>query len=353
MRVLHIADSPTEGGAYRAMSGVVACLPPGVPLRPWWKPTRWQHGYRTIAGRMDRGLRSSLRMSLRLMEPDVVHLHNFKEWGTAAIAACKAEGIPVVWSCYDYWPLTPYDVRLEWSWRSYRPVKGRVPKVANLALVGRQKRILKWMNQLDAIVVLSRASALELRRGGISPEVPTHIVPVPIDTGSFPLDSMHDIHAAGSAMVFNYDRPPERNRYKALYLGGPAAHKGGAIVGEITKHLRHLHLRCPYGLSHADALREIASAGCLLVPEQWPNPGPVVIAEAQLLGTPVVASHIGGIPEMRPAALVNPQNVEGFARECLRVVEGDYTVTREEAQARHDPKRIASMLSTVYEGVIR
>ena len=89
-----------------------------------------------------------------------------------------------------------------------------------------------------------------------------------------------------------------------------------------------------------------------MVPEQWPNPGPVVIAEAQLLGTPVVASAVGGIPEMEPASLCPAAYHESFAAAILEIHQrrftGDHPWVTEKARSRHDPATIREKLMKAY-----
>lgn len=47
-----------------------------------------------------------------------------------------------------------------------------------------------------------------------------------------------------------------------------------------------------------EVLQMIPESKAVVVPEQWLNPGPVISLEAMFLGKPVIASNIGGIPEL-------------------------------------------------------
>ena len=63
----------------------------------------------------------------------------------------------------------------------------------------------------------------------------------------------------------------------------------------------------------------------LVVPSIWPENSPFVIQEALLSGVPVVASRIGGIPELvddgRNGLLFEPRDVDGSAPRAARLLD--------------------------------
>ena len=334
MNVLHIYDDAI-GGATVAMESVVSCV--GGSMQPLQQPVLSHRAICTVGGYCHPGRRLWIRGALQMHKPDIVHLHNFKHAGTAAIAACKDAGIPVVWSCYDYFCLGPHDIGNDWSWATYRPVNRTAPRILNLALIGRKRRMRRWFNQLDAIVTLSKHSMGMLMQAGITRPA-YHVVPLPVTVPKI------DVW---------------RDRMLVLFLGGPSAHKGWGIWTAVRK-LQSMdrpwvRFNATHGTSRENSLREIASAGCLVVPEQWPNPGPVVIAEAQLLGTPVVASDIGGIPEMNPTFMAKHDSPEDFAAKVRSALAmgGHYAdLARIEATRRHDPATIRQQLQEVYSSCV-
>ncbi len=88
------------------------------------------------------------------------------------------------------------------------------------------------------------------------------------------------------------------------------------LVAEGVRHHGPIpHRRIP------DAL---ASIDVLVVPSAWPENSPLVIQEAFLAGVPVIASRIGGIPELvehdRNGLLFQPGDVEDLRRAIARVV---------------------------------
>ena len=368
MRVLHILDSPQTGGATVAAEAVACCVagpmdheqcavlegPPGALYKRYLnrfasdyvlrigKPTPLQQAFRTVGGYASVRVIAKMRMALDEHNPDLVHLHNFKEAGTAAIIACKSRGVPVVWSCYDYWCLSPLDNKTSFSWAAYQPAKGRrYPLLAKLPLLGRRRRIMSQMNRLDAVIALSQNSKARLIEGGLTVP-PIHVVPVPVFT-------LREQDGDDRYL-------PDRDPNLVLFVGGLAPHKGKHIFDAAMKIVQAQHPevvgKSMFGAERHQVLREIARAACLVVPEQWPNPGPVVIAEAQLLGTPVVASAVGGIPEMEPASLCPAADHESFAAAILEIHQrrftGDHPWVTEKARSRHDPATIREKLMKAY-----
>ena len=82
-------------------------------------------------------------------------------------------------------------------------------------------------------------------------------------------------------------------------LGAPSDYHGDASYRAVLEPLLKLpgvNLRGPQSRERVpDAL---ASLDVLVVPSVWPETSPLVIREAFLAGVPVVASNIGGIPEL-------------------------------------------------------
>jgi len=108
-----------------------------------------------------------------------------------------------------------------------------------------------------------------------------------------------------------------------MFAGDPGNHKGvdllldawagpGAPPAELVLAVtRPLRVPLPAGvrtlsLSRRDVVGAFASASLVVVPSRWPEPLPTVAIEALAMGTPVVASRIGGLPE------VVSDGIEGF-----------------------------------------
>jgi glycosyltransferase involved in cell wall biosynthesis len=76
---------------------------------------------------------------------------------------------------------------------------------------------------------------------------------------------------------------------------------GGAMAGKVHALIRCYglegHIRVLGALPRQEALREISKVGCMLFPSKCEGM-PVAVMEAMRLRIPVVAAHVGGIPEI-------------------------------------------------------
>lgn len=127
-------------------------------------------------------------------------------------------------------------------------------------------------------------------------------------------------------------------------LGAPSDYHGDASYRGVLEPLLKLpgvNLRGPQSRERVpEALR---SLDVLVVPSVWPETSPLVIREAFLTGVPVVASNIGGIPELieveRNGLLFEPGDVDGLARALRRLAEEPDLLLRLKAGAAATPVR--------------
>jgi glycosyltransferase involved in cell wall biosynthesis len=98
----------------------------------------------------------------------------------------------------------------------------------------------------------------------------------------------------------------------------------------------------------------LREAAALLLPVEWDEPFPVVLPEALLSGTPVVAFRRGGIPEGivhgRTGFLCD--TVEQMVRCVGELSTIDRTACRADAERRFDDETIVSAYEAVYERLI-
>jgi glycosyltransferase involved in cell wall biosynthesis len=115
----------------------------------------------------------------------------------------------------------------------------------------------------------------------------------------------------------------------------------------------------PLGIE--DVRRELSRAACLALVSFQEN-SPLCVAEAMAAGVPVVASSVGGLPEMveegGSGLLVNPRDAGGIAEGLLRVV-GDPALARamgergrELARRRYRASDVAARTLDVYREIL-
>lgn len=365
-RVLHIQGAEEQGGAAQAARSVRELLADWdhEVLAVWAR--RHQSAFREVGGYCDPEMATLVRREIGRVQPALVHLHRFGPAGTAAIRAARDEGVPVIYSAYDYWALGPcanlYSPRRACDGRCvrcYRP-KESVPRVAHLALLGRRRRIVRHLNECSAIVALCRDQRRRLQEAGVT--APIHVVPVPV--------SVLDLGSVA--------RVPRR----VLSVGWLAPNKGQHVVVEAVRRLREQGVACELRLigprahpgylqpmpewvdwrgpqTREAVLREIAAASVLVCAEQWPNPQPLVLCEAMLLGTPVVASGVGGIPELfyetnADGALCPPNRSDAFAEVLMLMLQRRAlgALVPQAVRDYFDPDRLRTRLQEVYRSCL-
>jgi glycosyltransferase involved in cell wall biosynthesis len=131
---------------------------------------------------------------------------------------------------------------------------------------------------------------------------------------------------------------------------GPAAADLAALAGRIRAPVEFIGR-----LERASVARELAGAAMLLMPSRYHEFAPYSALEAMAAGTPVVASCLGGLPEMLgakrcvppgdPAALAERMTALWESPE-LRRAEGDELIAR--ARAGHGEEGYVSHLLELY-----
>ncbi|MES2218852.1 MAG: glycosyltransferase family 4 protein [Pseudomonadota bacterium] len=120
--------------------------------------------------------------------------------------------------------------------------------------------------------------------------------------------------------IFNYQKPTRRpdQRLRAIYAGGITAAKGAAeillmaqrfptcdfhLFGKMHADMAQLYQNIPANLSlhgevaHDVLLQEMCLSDFLLFPS-YTEGFPLTVLEAMAVGLPVIATNVGGIPEM-------------------------------------------------------
>lgn len=273
----------------------------------------------------------SFAKALAEHRPDVIHFHNINELTFAVVAAAAKAGLPSVLSVYDYWALCPNEMLIDSDGKPCRRFhgphcvscldnhagKGYIPSTGALRMterltLGRRKRFFdRFLNRVDAFVVLSEASAELLRDYGIEADR-VSVVRQPFDFGDLhdsprtdPVPNsilyvgwiqykkgLHVILDAVSTLVAEF---PDLKLHVVGQYCDPVYSK--SIEDQIER-LRLSDRVVVHGkLPHTQVRDLMLQAQLLVLAEQWENMSPVVLVEAMACGLPVVAGRIGGIPE--------------------------------------------------------
>lgn len=265
--------------------------------------------------------RWAVQAALRAAQPDVVHTHNLRGMSLAVWDAVRSLGLPLVHTLHDHYLLCRNSMMIHGpqarscaeapgACQLYRPwMRGLAGSKPELVLS--PSRYLLDEHQRWGFLSRSRQAVL---RFGVSP-------------------------AAGAAIQ---PARAEGEPLRLLYIGAVSQHKGVRYLVEAFRRLAAPELRLEIAGSGDDEVRVcrdlaggdariaflgfvdgaekealLQRADIIVVPSIWADNSPVVIWEARSRGKALVASAVGGIPELIEdgvtGLLVPPRSVEHLA----------------------------------------
>jgi glycosyltransferase involved in cell wall biosynthesis len=242
----------------------------------------------------------------RRERPDVIHLHNWVGLSLAALLASvpnSAPHIPVAMTLHDYGLICAY--------ASIRHPDGHIcaPDLPCRLLAKLNRRLV---NRIGLVISPSHYVLDQHIQRGFFRHATQQILPYGLARGAeSPSPLAGQLRGGGSKGTFDI-----------LYMGRVQSHKGIEVLVRAFRALPDPSLRlhvagsgpsldaCKalaaaddrirfYGFVTGELRRSlIENADCMVLPSLWPDNYPVSIQEAFQSGPVVIASRIGGIPEM-------------------------------------------------------
>jgi glycosyltransferase involved in cell wall biosynthesis len=271
---------------------------------------------------------------------DVAHLHNiYHQLSPSILKPLKTAGVPIVMTAHDYKLVCPvYTLTTHghgctrcvggspWNALRLRCYRGTVAGSAAVAFESWLHRRTGAYDPIDVVISPSTFLRDRLGEGGMAADR-IEVIPNFVDASGTPatepgtsvlyagrlshekgVDLLIRAVAGTSLEVRVAGTGPEEGRLMALAreLGAPVTFLG--------------HLARP-------ALQEeLARALAVVVPSTWPENCPLIVLEAMAAGRPLVASRVGGLPELardgEEGVLVEAGNVEEL-RAALLALAGD------------------------------
>ena len=248
------------------------------------------------------------------VRPDIVHAHNVYHHLTPAIfGAIQKKGVPAVMTVHDLKIGCPSKLMLApdgvcercqggktWNAVSQRCLKGSLPLSAVAALETTLHTFLgSYKKNVDLFVLPSKFHMNKLIDWGL-PAAKARYVPNAVDVSGLTAD-----YTPGERFVFVGRLSEEKGLLtfvKAVAESGVAA----TIVGtgpqedELAALVQSTGADVEFaGYQTGDSLFEIVrNAKALVLPSECYENAPVVLLEAYGVGTPVLGSNLGGIPEL-------------------------------------------------------
>lgn len=256
--------------------------------------------------------------------PDVAHLHNvYHQLSPSVVRGLTAAGVPVVMTLHDYKLICPSYQLLADGQVCERCVTGgplqAIPVrckggsfAATAVLAGESwihRRTGAW-DGVDLFVSPSRFLASRVVAGGMAPDRVV-VVPHPavgLMDPSTPADEPQHATTPGRPIVVAGRLAPEKGVDIAIAaVAGSADRVRLEIAGDGPERARLERLAATTApgrvqfhgrLDRPDLHRLIRSAAAVAVPSVWHENQPMSILEAFALGRPVIATSLGGAPEL-------------------------------------------------------
>ncbi len=269
----------------------------------------------------------SFELFLYEFRPDVVHFQHTYGLSASMISVARRQRIPVLFTLHDYWLMchriqlirpnleicdgpgsgAKCAVCIDHRMVTRRPLEAAIRVGGRLA--GMYRARFMRTNLLKANLLISPSAFL--RRKFIEFGIPSDRI-ISLDNG-LSLERFRDlpkrrasrirfafvgtiiVHKGLHILVNAFGRLPIGKAELFIY-GDPTV--SPAYYESVKQQTRHPDIKF-MGLFQNDRIAEVMSGiDVLVIPSVWPENSPLTIHEAFLAGVPVIASRIGGIPEL-------------------------------------------------------
>ncbi len=318
--------------------------------------------------------RSRMDALLRSERPDVAHLHNIYHQITPSILpVLRKRTRRVVMTVHDLKLICPSYRMLAHGAPCERCIGGRYHhaaltachegsrlKGAWLALEMTLHRVLGlYADNIDLYLCPSRFYHDKLREAGV-PEGRLRVLPYFLDTGRYSPGS-----AERRDLVTFGRLAPEKGLGTLIRAVASVPRARLVIVGDGPSRAELERLAAPLGervvfkgyLSGEALHAEVRRARASVVPSEWYENCPIAILESFALGTPVIATRIGGLPDLvtpgRTGWLVEPADPGSLAAAIDQALDAPgldrmSLRCREEVGERFAPERFYRELRSCY-----
>lgn len=313
---------------------------------------------------------------LKTQQPDVAHVHNvFPLLSPSIYRVLNQHRIPVVQTVHNYRFLCPNGLLF-----THGQICDDCLHMGKVSAVKKKCMHGSWVTSamyagaiawawrmgtvpgcIDRFIALNYFGADLLKRGGV-PEDKVRIC------GNFHEKSIEFIAKKEPYILYLGRLSPEkgiRTLLKAmssvpetifLKIAG-----SGPLEGELKDFVAHhptLQVQFLGFVSGAEKERLIANALCSVVPSEWYENFPISVLESLAQGTPVIASRIGGLPELithgTTGLLYEPGNAEALSQSITQLVNDPQEAQRmasaalESARTRFSPEVHLQELNAIY-----
>jgi glycosyltransferase involved in cell wall biosynthesis len=316
-------------------------------------------------------VRRELRTEIRRHQPDVIHFHNtFPLISPSAYYAAQAEGVAVVQTLHNYRLLCSNALlyrdghvcedcvgrAIPWPGIAHACYRGdRLASGVVVGMLTTHRALGTWRKCVHRFIALTDFAREEFIRGGLPADrievKPNFVHP---DPGSGP--------GGGGYALFVGRLSEEKGLHTLIEAyrrvkGPPLRIVGdGPLAGEVEQAARDLPGFEWLGRQPAEVVFELlGKAEFLVLPSEWFEGFPRVAVEAMALGTPILASRVGALPEImkngRSGRLFTPEDCHDLANQFERMgqeAKSMRAAARSEFEARYKAEANYQILLRIY-----
>ncbi|RMD99139.1 MAG: glycosyltransferase family 1 protein [Calditrichaeota bacterium] len=336
-----------------------------------------------IVGRViySREAKKAVSRLIEEVKPDLAHLHMIDhQLSPSILHAFQEYGIPVIQTCHQYKHVCP-SYRLFVMHKNricekclpgkfYHAVTERCHKnsIGASALVAIESYLHKWMKIYDGVHIFhvpSRFLGQKLVQGGFPPEKIWHCF-YTLNLEDYPF------HPHSENYFVYYGRLSEEKGILTLLKAMRSVSRARLkIIGDgpqrpilenfVRKHhLQHVEFLGNRGGQELVSL--VQNARFVVVPSEWYDNSPLVIYEAFSMGKPVIASTLGGMPELVDHEVngyhFEAKNVQQLAERIRQLWEHPKRCremgeqARQKAEAEFSPEAHYEKIMSVYQQLL-
>lgn len=317
-----------------------------------------------------------MRLLLNTLRPDIVHIHNlFPLISPGVLPECRKAGIPVVMTVHNYRLICPNGLHMtggqicqkccggrEW-WCLLKNCESSFSKSLGYALRNYVARKFRFFyDNVTVYACLTEFQKLRLIEGGVK----KNLIKVVPNMCNRPIEGIEQFE--NTDYIAYAGRISEEKGLPTLFeamklLPGVSLKVAGRGPLEISSPKRQPDCEFVGFLDNSKLFDFYRNSKILVFPSIWYETFGLTIVEAMLQGKPVIASRIGGIPEIVEdgvtGLLFEPGNAEDFAEKihylwerpdlCRQMGEAG----REKALREYSSEKYYLRLMKVYEEAIR
>jgi glycosyltransferase involved in cell wall biosynthesis len=232
---------------------------------------------------------------------DIVHSHSIAGLSTSVLAEAATSSAAHLHTLHDYWLLCRRTTLVRGSGAACTSVCG------SCRAIGGIRQLLLRRHRPDMVIAPSHAIAVRHQH---LPWAAGRLVELPHPVERQERTRMRPMVASGQSVTFGFAgqltaakgvptllrafEPLAGEGHTLVVAGRARDHDGVSVVGRGVVPLGWLQG------AELDAFYD--SIDCLVVPSEWPENAPMVVNEARGRQIPVIASRIGGLPELIDSA---------------------------------------------------